>query len=657
MAATEPVTREIIDTTVPGEEFEPYVPSSSRAPEFTLKAVLLGSVITVLFGAANAYLGLKAGLTVAASIPAAVIAAAFFKVVRNGTPLENNIIQTIGSAGVSIASGLIFTIPAFFIWGMDPGQFRIFFIALAGGLLGVLMMIPLRHYLVVKEHHVLPFPEGTACAEVIISSQETAQKARFLFYGFGVALVYQLLCHPHFLGLWQQGPHFEIPGYPKAMVAAEISPELLGAGFIIGPRSSAIIFSGGILGALVLVPLIGVIGQNDPVIAALSAGEIRGKYVRMIGAGAVMAGGILSLLKALPIIISSLTRTVSGLLGDGAKRAESSRRTERDLSPRVVFGATLLFVVGIALLPKSVLAAGPLGALCIALFGFIFVTVSARLTGIVGSSSNPVSGMEIATLVLTYSIFAAFGLTQDTILAKVSILTIGAIVCIAACSSGDTAQDLKTGFLVGGTPYKQQIAMALGVAISAVSMGAVIYLFRDDVLSGTLAAPQANMMAKIIEALLEHSLPWALIFVGVGIAVIAQLLSIPPLAFAVGLYLPLSMSVPIGIGGGICALLRAQSGRQKALRESREERGILYSSGYIAGGAIAGVIITAMVASEGWGPMKAFLNWVRDVSAINPDGYKMTWEPFVAGLGTAGSFVVFLLLVASLYLVGRGKKA
>lgn len=656
MARKSTVEQELVNPTVSGEAFEPYVAATDRVPEFTLKAVCLGSVITLLFGAANAYLGLKAGLTVASSIPASIIAAVFFKFIRRGTPLENNIIQTIGSTGYSLASAIVLIIPAFFLWNMDPGQFRIFLIALIGGVLGVLMIIPLRYYLMVKEHNTLPFPEGVACAEVIISSQEAATKGRFLFYGLGIGFLYNVLAHPHFLGLWEASPGFAVPGYTKAQLSAEATPELLGAGFIIGPRISAIILAGGLFGVLVLVPVIAIVAQGDTAIAAMSAGAIRSKYVRLIGAGALMASGLFGLVRALPVIVGSIKATMRGF-GVRAEGAKALPRTQQDLPTSVVVVGALALTVLLALLPQSTLSVGWLGAGCVLVFGFIFSAVLSRAVGLIGSSAAPLSSMVIATLILTTALFTAFGLTADTTAAKITILTIGSLVCMAVALSQDISQDLKTGFLIGATPAKAQIAQLLSIVVSAPLMASIVYLFKDDVLSGALAAPQANLMATMVDGMLGGNLPWGLLVAGGILALVLELVGISTLAFAIGLYLPFGITVPIGLGGALSALLRRRSGADKGLNDQRQERGVLVGSGYIAGGAIAGVLITVFVAAaERWEEPHAVLTWIVDVSGINPGGYEPTWEPFVSGFGPFGSLVIFALLAWGLYRFARGKK-
>ncbi|MBI4366620.1 MAG: oligopeptide transporter, OPT family [Deltaproteobacteria bacterium] len=636
-----------------GDQFEPFVPAGKRMPELTLTAILLGSVITILFGAANAYLGLKAGLTVASSIPASILAAVFFKVVRKGTPLENNIIQTIGSTGYSLASAIIFIIPAFFLLGMDPGQFRIFLIALIGAILGVCMMIPLRQYLMVKEHGRLPYPEGVACAEVIIASQAAARKAKFLFGGLGLGFCYNLLAHPHFFGLWQWAPTFSIPGYPKAEIHTEATPELLGAGFIIGPRIASVMLAGGIFGALFLVPLLAFVGQNDPAIAAMSAGALRGKYVRMLGVGMLMTGGIFSLVRSLPIIRASLAAALEGFAMRRGGRVP--KRTERDIPLPIIAGVVAALILLLMILPSSVLATGGvIGGLCVLVFGFLLSAVVARIVGLVGSSACPVSSLMIAMLIGTSAIFLALGLTRDLTAAKITILTVSSLASVALVLSQDIAQDLKTGFLVGATPAKAQIAQMLSILVSAPVMAAVIYLFKNDIVSGALPAPQANLMATVLGAMLTGDLPWGLLIGGGICALLLELIGISSLSFGIGLYLPFGISVPIGIGGGLAAWL-ARAARRPDVAAERADRGVLISSGYIAGGAIAGVLITALVAGEGIPALAGFLAAVRNITAINPDGVPLTAAPLVAGLGTLPSYLVFGILPLALLWAARKK--
>lgn len=633
------VSKELTKPGLSGENFVPYIPAEDHLPEFTWRAMIVGIIVGCIFGAANAYLGLKVGLTVSASIPAAVIAVAFFKAIRRGNILEANIVQTIGSAGESLAAGVIFTIPAFFIWQMDPGQIKIFAIALIGGVLGVLFMIPLRQYLIVKEHGNLPFPEGTACAEILISSQSATGNASLLFAGLGVGAIYQMLMHERLLGLWKTDPGFDIPGYSKAHFGAEVTPELLGVGYIIGPRIAAIMFAGGVMGVLVLVPLIALIGAADPVIAEMSASAIRGKYVKMIGAGAVGAAGIITMIKSIPIIWQSFAQGIR-VLADG--KQVNQKRTMQDISMKNVLIAVVVIGVVMVVLPKSIFSVGILGAICTIIFAFFFTTVSSRIVGLIGSSSNPISGMTIATLLMTAALFVAFGYSGDIDATKAAVLSIGGIVCIAAAIAGDTSQDLKTGFLIGATPRKQQIGEIVGVATSAIVMAFVIYLFRDAIMSGKLQAPQANLMALVIHGVIAHELPWTLVAVGALLAIVIEMMQLPTLAFAVGLYLPLELSTPIMVGGLIRWVIDRRAAKEGA-ESTASEKGILYSSGLIAGAALVGVLVT-------------FLVFLGETSpAIG--GILEKIESIATEVGDGASYVIFFGLAATLFWATRNKKS
>lgn len=607
-------------------------------PEFTLRSFGFGILLGIIFAVANAYLGLKVGLTVSSSIPAAIVGIAAFKMMgRKGSILENNIVQTVGSAG-SIASGMIFTIPAFFIWHMDPGKVKIFFISWFGGLLGVLFMIPLRQLLIVREQDKLPYPEGTACAEVLISYEKGGGKAALLFQGLGLGFLYELLMNDKFLGLWQRVARFEIPALKKGIFETEVAAELLGVGYIVGPRIAAIMVSGGILGALILVPLIAVIGGKDPIIAELSASAIRSQYVRMIGVGAVGAAGIFTLIKSLPLLFRSFSMGFRGLLKH--QEVRQPLRTEQDLPFGFVLLGALVVALLMVVLPPTIIPVGPLGAFCVVLFSFFFVTVSSRIVGLVGVSSNPTSGMTIATLLMTTGLFILMGMTGDLIAAQVAILSVGGIVCTAASTAGDASQDLKTGFLVGATPKKQQIGQLLGATLCSFVLTFVIYLFREDIMSGRLAAPQANLMATVIEGVLKQTVPWDLVAIGVLIAVILELLRLPGLAFAVGLYLPLSLSVPVAVGGFIRWFFHQRGLKKKeTLKEQEEEPGILYSAGLIAGAALAGVVVTASVGLSEFSPFV---------------GQKMqlVWD-LTNGLGSVGALLIFSFLCWTLIRVVR----
>lgn len=741
--------------------FHSYIPAQTTMREFTPRALIVGTLLGIVFGASSLYLVLKVGLTVSASIPVAVISLALFRLWskvggRDATILENNIVQTTGSAGESIAFGLGVTMPAIMILGFDLEITRVMLVAVLGGMLGILMMIPLRRALIVAEHRKLKYPEGTACAEVLkaganaesraMASAEALRaaevpgrtrnlSAKAIFTGFGIGLTYKTLMSA--FKLWKDIPE-KIFGAPLkgGSVAAEISPELLGVGYIIGPRIACIMVAGGVLNALVLLPLIkffgegytGVLAPGTAPIGEMSVSQIRGSYILYIGAGAVAAGGIISLVRSLPTILHGIRAG----LADFRKAAAAHSaviRTERDLSMKVV-------AVGIVVLMAAILAApalhmNPLGAILIVVFGFLFVTVSSRLTGEIGSSSNPISGMTVATLLLTCLIFLIVGWTGGT--HYVTALSVGGIVCIAASNGGTTSQDLKTGFLVGATPKYQQVAILIGSTASALVLGpillglnnnATVYVpaanvapglrapsdavfgkvetisgpqaredsksyrvwHKTDMLGGPAGkylvdetgaavwlvdpgingafntrpdgtevrkfeAPKATLMSYIIKGILDQQLPWALVLFGVMTAIVLELCGVSSLAFAVGVYLPISASAPIFVGGMIRWLVDRRMRHElrehkldeaQLAAETDKSPGVLLASGYIAGGAIAGILI-AFVAGA--------LPRVDSIITKWAD----TSNPFYAGPGSDGlSLIPFLLLTGFLYLVARG---
>ena len=590
---------------VPGSEYRPYVPAGQSMAEFTVKAVVIGILMAVVFGAANAYLGLRVGLTVSASIPAAVMAVAIFRAFRRGTILETNMVQTIGSAGESVAAGVIFTLPALFIWQRaDPtimvDLVQVSVIAAFGGLLGVLFMIPLRRYLISREHGKLPYPEGTACAEVQVAGDTGGGKAKLLFSGLGVGALYQALANGNGLGLWNEGPHVPLP--QKAQIGGDFTPELLGVGFIIGPRIAAIMFGGSALSWLIMIPAINLWGgdsvvypASDPM-SSLASAEIWSYYLRYVGAGAVGCAGIVTLIKSFPTIIESI-RLGMGHVGGGA--GGGLPRTQQDLPMKLVLLLAALMAVALWLWPG--VPVNILGALLIVIFSFFFVTVSSRIVGLIGSSSNPVSGMTIAALLLTSLIWVALGLNDGGAATKVAVLAVGAVVCISAAAAGDTSQDLKTGFLVGATPKRMQVGEMLGVLSCAVTIGFVLIVLNESYGIGTidgLPAPQATLMSLVIDGVLNASLPWTFVFIGIGIALIVEFVfKLPSLAFAVGVYLPVSLMTPILIGGLIRKALTRKyehAGEDEdgvSVLADKRERGVLFASGLIAGAALVGVLI------------------------------------------------------------------
>lgn len=705
------------------KEHKPFVADSSTIAELTPLALIMGTTLGIIFGASSLYLVLKVGMTVSASIPIAVLSITLFKLFRRATILENNIVQTTGSAGESIAFGVGVTMPALLILGFDMELARTMFVATLGGLLGVLMMIPLRYALIVKEHGNLAYPEGTACAEVLIVGEKGGTSAKTVFTGFFAGLFYKIFNVG--FHLWPDAPERQFKFFKGSSVGAEVSPELLGVGFIIGPRISSIMVAGGILSSWVLIPAIMLFGGGlttplfpaTKLISSMGPHDVWKNYVLYIGTGAVAAGGIISLFQSLPTIIQSAAAGLGSLKVSGA-RAYGSKRTERDIPMKwVLLGAVAL--VAIVWLTPS-LKMNFLGAILILAFGFLFVTVSSRLTGTIGSSSNPISGMTVATLLLTSLIFLLLGWVGADY--RVTALSVAAIVCIAASNGGTTSQDLKTGFLVGATPKFQQIGLLIGATTSALvigytlnllndastiyskknlpqaqvdtsklnkkervkgvdaakdsreyfvlqqteanpvggsikqvpagkylvdSNGSIAYLVdpgingvlktRDDGTSVTkFEAPKARLMSLIIDGILNQKLPWGLVLLGVSIAIVLELCGIASLPFAVGVYLPLVVSMPIFIGGMVRYLVDRKTKAKS--EESETSPGVLLSSGLIAGGAIAGICI-------------ALIQIIPGASKAMDLGARV---PALAGSNTT-AVIAFGALVALLFAVGTNK--
>jgi putative OPT family oligopeptide transporter len=744
--------------------FKPFIPASVQLPELTPLPLIMGTILGAIFGASSLYLVLKVGLTVSASIPVAVISITLFRLfskfgMRDGTILQNNIVQTAGSAGESIAFGLGVTMPAIMILGFDLEIARVMLVAILGGLLGILMMIPLRRALIVEQHGILKYPEGTACAEVlkaaaskeslavadkthstasaeIVNEEVATGGGKVIFTGFGIGLLYQSAMGA--FKMWKDTPQkiFEAP-FKAGSISAEISPALLGVGYIIGPRIASIMCAGGVLAYLVLIPAIKFFGEHTTgaippgtvPIGEMGPNEIRSAYVLYIGAGAVAAGGIISLFRSLPTIWHGLRGGLADLRGGHAARGNLPR-TDQDLSMKVVVGGVIVLLVIMIAAPQLNLQGNLLGAFLIVAFGFLFVTVSSRLTGEIGSSSNPISGMTVATLLLTCLVFLFVGWTGPHYF--VTALSIGGIVCIAASNGGTTSQDLKTGFLVGSTPKYQQIAILFGALASAIVLGPILlklndastvyvpvtataelhapsnelgraeklkgpqalsdqktyrvwqrldptgaaaqrYLVNDDGtpaylvdpgINGThrvrpdgtsvqkFDAPKATLMSYIIKGILSRKLPWALVLLGVMIAIVLEMSGIPSLAFAVGVYLPLSSSSPIWIGGIVRWLvdryLRVKF-RHKNLSEIEmtaegdKSPGVLLASGYIAGGALAGIVI-------------AIMNGVPNLAPISKrvEDWSTAHNPFFGGANAdLLACLPFLVLCVLLYLAGR----
>jgi OPT family oligopeptide transporter len=667
--------------------FQPYVPADAHLAELTPKAIALGMMFGVIFGAATVYLALKAGLTVSASIPIAVLAISLFKRLGSSTILENNIVQTIGSAGESIAAGVVFTLPGFLFLGADPVSGRsvgepyfsywtILTLALIGGVLGVLMMVPLRRSLIVKEHAVLPYPEGTACASVLIAGERGGVLARTAYQGLGFAFAYAVLQRiVHFIA---ETPTLAVRAtnryLPAAVVSGEITPEYLGVGYIIGPRIAGQLVAGGVLAWLGLIPLLAVVTPPDTIAAQLvklgylgsltaaggpggwdpvshtfagTAAAIYRAYVRQIGAGAVATGGFITLLRTLPTIVSSFKESLASLR-EGGQKADA-QRTDRDLPITFVLAGSVALVVIMALLP-FVPGSGPVSKLLLGLlvvvFGFFFVTVASRIVGLIGSSSNPISGMTIATLMATCLIFVGIGWTGQAY--QPMALCVGGIVAIAAANAGATSQDLKTGYLVGATPRAQQIGLLIGVVTATVVVGFTIRILDQPPLhligSDRYPAPQATLMATLIKGLLAHNLDWQFVLVGAVLAVTMELCDIRSLSFAVGAYLPLSTTLPV-FAGGIVRWL-AGLGSRRAGGETPEESelgpGNLFATGLVAGGAVAGVAVALGTVRDGWARAAAKLSLEHGlIERLGPGGYE------VLGL------ICFAVMAATLLRVAR----
>ncbi len=581
------------------KEFKPYIPAEKVTPEFTLTSIIMGVILAVIFGAANAYLGLRVGMTVSASIPAAVISMGVIRMImRRNSILESNMVQTVGSAGESLAAGAIFTLPALFLWAGEgrmqkPDLLEITLIALIGGLLGVFFMIPLRNALIVKEHATLPYPEGTACAEVLLAGENGGSNASTVFAGMGFAALFKFIIDG--LKAVAGEVSYTIKGF-KGTIGTQIYPAVMSVGYICGARISSYMFAGGILSWMVLIPLITLFGENSilypsttqtigELFAEGGASAIWGSYVRYIGAGALAAGGIISLVKNMPLI----AKTFVGALKSVSKSGSASTvRTEKDINIKVVLGAILVLTVLIWLIPA--IPVNPLGALMIVVFGFFFATVSSRMVGIVGSSNNPVSGMAIATLLVSTLLLKITG--TDGAAGMASAIAIGSVICIVAAISGDTSQDLKSGYILGATPKKQQIGEIIGVVASALAIGVTLYILDAAWGFGSeeLAAPQATLMKLIVEGVMEANLPWGLVFTGAAIAVVVEVVGIPVLPFAIGVYLPVQLNACIMVGG-LVRLALDKLKRENEEKDAIVNDGVLFSSGMIAGEGLVGILL------------------------------------------------------------------
>ena len=589
------------------KDFKPFISADKIVPEFTFTSLFIGILLAVVFGAANAYLGLRVGMTVSASIPAAVLSMGIIRVIlRRDSILENNMVQTIGSAGESVAAGAIFTLPALFLWAADgvegieaPGLFEIFLIALVGGTLGVLFMIPLRKALIVEEHGVLPYPEGTACAEVLLAGEEGGSKASVVFSGLGIAAVYKFVADG--LGVFPSSVSYDIKAYKGSAVGMDVLPALVGVGYICGPRIASYMFSGSVLSWFVLMPLISlfagdaIIFPGTKPISSLAPSELWGTYIKYIGAGAVATGGIISLIKSLPLIVKTFSQAMKSMSNNKGKAA-SGLRTDQDMPMPVILIGVGVIAIAIWLLPTFPI--NLLGAVIVVIFGFFFATVSSRMVGLIGSSNNPVSGMAIATLLIATILLKATGLDGAT--GMKGAIAIGSIICIVAAIAGDTSQDLKTGFIVGATPKKQQWGELIGVLTSSLAIGGVLYLLNEAWGYGSteLPAAQATMMRMIVEGVMNADLPWGLIGAGAAIAIVVEILRIPVLPFAVGMYLPLSLNAGIMAGGLVRLVVEKKRGLSEEKKKAAIDRGILYTSGMIAGEGLVGILLAVFAVVE-----------------------------------------------------------
>ncbi len=631
------------------KEFKPYIPASKVTPELTVTSIIMGVLLSVIFGAANAYLGLRVGMTVSASIPAAVISMGVIRVImRKNSILESNLVQTIGSAGESLAAGAIFTMPALFIWAKEgvmdkPSIWSITIIALLGGLLGVFFMIPLRNALIVREHGVLPYPEGQACAEVLLAGEEGGSNASTVFAGMGFAAIFKFIID----GLKVVPGEVSVEGTAKTYpgsIGTQIYPAVMSVGYICGPRISSYMFAGGVLSWLVLIPLIVLFGSDltlypgsvaiGEIFAQSGASGIWSTYVRYIGAGALAAGGIISLIKSLPLIVRTFKDSMKGFSLSGG----GTERTAQDINIKVVLLVILILTLVVWLVPAVPVSL--VGAAIVVVFGFFFATVSSRMVGLVGSSNNPVSGMAIATLLIATLILKITGDVGAH--GMQAAIAIGSIICIVAAIAGDTSQDLKTGYLLGATPKKQQYGEIIGVVAAAFAIGATLYLLDSAWGFGSeeLAAPQATLMKMVIEGIMEGNLPWGLILIGVFIAVVIEVVGIPVLPFAIGVYLPVQLNACIMVGGLVRLFFNKMKDGKK--KDNMINNGVLFSSGMIAGEGLVGILL-ALLAIFG---ISDKLDLSDNIAALGIPG----WATQI------GSLVLFGLVILSLLKFSLWKK-
>lgn len=623
------------------ETMKPYISADRTLHEMTPLSIIVGIILAIVFGAANAYLGLRVGMTVSASIPAAVLGMGVYRMCRKkDTILESNMVQTIGSAGESLAAGAIFTMPALFLWAQEegtkmPGIMEIALIALIGGLLGICFMVPLRKALIVKEHGTLPYPEGTACAEVLLAGEKGGANASVVFLGMGIAALLKFIVDglkvvSSAVTVTIQKIHGEI--------SAQVYPALVSVGYICGFKIASYMFAGGVLGWLVLIPMIYLFGADTTLFPAsvsvhelweqAGASGIWSSYIRYIGAGAVATGGIVSLIKSLPLIVRTFADAMKGLKGSGKQANEL--RTEKDLKMSVVLIMLAILIVAIAVTP--IIPIDVIGAIVIVIFGFFFATVSSRMVGLVGSSNNPVSGMAIATLLATTVLLKATGHTGMS--GMTAAIAIGSVICIVAAMAGDMSQDLKTGYILGATPVKQQYGEMIGTVVSAVTIGFVLYLLNAAWGFGTpeLSAPQATLMKMIVEGVMGGNLPWTLVFIGVFIALVVELLGIPVLPFAIGLYLPIELSSCIMIGGILRWALEKKKYKSGEQKESAISNGVLCCSGMIAGEGLIGILLAVFAVVKVNG--RSLAEYIDLSGSVN--------------LGQIGAVVVLALVILSI---------
>ncbi|MCB5474028.1 oligopeptide transporter, OPT family [Blautia luti] len=627
-------------------EFKPYIPAEKVTPELTVTSVIMGCILAVIFGAANAYLGLRVGMTVSASIPAAVISMGVIRVIlRRNSILESNMVQTIGSAGESLAAGAIFTMPALFLWAEEglsdkPGIVEITLIALCGGILGVLFMVPLRNALIVKEHATLLYPEGTACADVLLAGEEGGANASTVFSGMGLAAIFKFVVDG--LKLLPADVSAAFKSF-KGEIGMEVYPALLGVGYIVGPKIASYMFTGSLIGWMVIIPLICLFGPDTwmypaaegTTIAQLyangGAAAIWSTYVKYIGAGAIATGGIISLIKSLPLIVTTFRDSMKSMKGS---KNTSTERTAQDLPMQFILLGIIAMVFIIWIVPAIPVTL--LGAFIIVIFGFFFATVSSRMVGLVGSSNNPVSGMAIATLLI--ATFAIKSSGKTGIDGMTAAIAVGSVICIIAAIAGDTSQDLKTGYLLGATPKKQQMGEMLGVVVSGLAIGGVLYLLNAAWGYGTaeIPAPQAQLMKMIVEGIMGGNLPWGLVFVGVFLAICLEILRIPVMPFAIGLYLPIYLNATIMIGGIVRGLLDRRKGVDEKTKTAQATDGTLYCAGMIAGEGLVGILLAIF----------AVVGISVDMSGV-------------VSFGNIGGVVLMIIMILSLlkFSIWRKKKA